>query len=60
MVLKTSSLANIRSTTWPFLVQFGVLRSDLHALCVGHAPIVPSRNARKALQPRVGRDRSLY
>ena len=57
MVLKTSSLANIRFTTWPSLVLFGVLRSDVHALCVGQAPM---RDACKALQTLIGRDRFLY
>ena len=60
MVLKTSSLANIRSTTWPFLVLFGVARRDVHALCVGHAPIAPTCDPRKVLQPLIGRDQSLY
>ena len=54
MVLKTSSPANIRSTTWPYVVLFGVLRRVVHALCVGHAPIAPTRDPHKALQSLIG------
>ena len=32
MVLRTTDLANNRSTAWPYWVLFGVLRSKVHAL----------------------------
>ena len=66
MMLRTSDVANIRCATCLFVVLFGVLRSDVHALCVGHAPIAPVRDPRKAphfarrLRPLIGRDQSLY